>query len=290
VTTVNGLLACPTKLPSLAAAREEARTAAYWRRMDAIRETLIPRVRAAVVAKIRAERKLIDLAIRQGAVLLVGESVEGSIGLSAALSDPDEILVDFAPLLNEANKVSGFKRRINGAFQTAAKSFTAKVRGVLQMEHPGFGPMEQAWIDGRTTKIVDQMDRTTQIALNRKIRLGLERGWTKDELREEVRQTYDGWMRSRPEFIARTETGIIAGKMQDDMVRAGPIPTSRLDKIWITARDDRVRDSHEALEGVRIPYDEVFVNGLRYPHDENGAASEVINCRCVIMMEEAVGR
>jgi HK97 family phage portal protein len=54
-------------------------------------------------------------------------------------------------------------------------------------------------------------------------------------------------------------------------------------KQWISSRDARVRDSHAHLDGRVVPFDAEFDNGLRYPLDSAGDASEVINCRCVMV-------
>lgn len=51
-------------------------------------------------------------------------------------------------------------------------------------------------------------------------------------------------------------------------------------KTWITVGDERVRESHEGLDGMTIPIDEPFPNGLMYPCDPSGAPEEVCNCRC----------
>lgn len=52
-------------------------------------------------------------------------------------------------------------------------------------------------------------------------------------------------------------------------------------KLWVTQRDERVRDSHVHAEGEGwIPIEKAHGNGLQHPGDPNGDASEVINCRC----------
>ena len=49
---------------------------------------------------------------------------------------------------------------------------------------------------------------------------------------------------------------------------------------WDAHLDNRVRDTHEAIDGEIIPFDGTFSNGLKYPGDKNGVISEWINCRC----------
>lgn len=56
-------------------------------------------------------------------------------------------------------------------------------------------------------------------------------------------------------------------------------------KIWRTMEDDKVRDTHFYLEGVKIPLDEEFVtydgDSALYPSGFS-LASNNVNCRCVI--------
>ena len=56
-------------------------------------------------------------------------------------------------------------------------------------------------------------------------------------------------------------------------------------QTWLTARDDRVRDSHQDLEGEQRELDEEFLPGLMFPRDPDGEAGEVINCRCTLLAE-----
>ena len=50
--------------------------------------------------------------------------------------------------------------------------------------------------------------------------------------------------------------------------------------MWIAANDDRVRESHEEINGEIIRLGDTYSNGLRYPGDTDGDISEWINCRC----------
>jgi hypothetical protein len=95
----------------------------------------------------------------------------------------------------------------------------------------------------------------------------------------------------RGEVIARTEalTGLNAGR---DLVFREAIADGRLRpddvrKVWKTAKDAKVRDSHAALEGAKVGMDEAFTTPsgaqMRYPGDtELGAGpGETVQCRCV---------
>lgn len=54
-------------------------------------------------------------------------------------------------------------------------------------------------------------------------------------------------------------------------------------KQWDATLDARTRDSHARVDGEIKKVDELFSNGLRYPSDPRGQASEVVNCRCALL-------
>ena len=60
-------------------------------------------------------------------------------------------------------------------------------------------------------------------------------------------------------------------------------------KSWVSARDERVRGSHDVREHPElqtvIPLEQSFIVGgspLLHPGDPNGPAGEIINCRCTM--------
>ena len=53
-----------------------------------------------------------------------------------------------------------------------------------------------------------------------------------------------------------------------------------LEQMWIATLDGRTRHSHRWLNGEVRPVGEQFSNGLEYPADPHGDASEIYNCRC----------
>lgn len=54
-------------------------------------------------------------------------------------------------------------------------------------------------------------------------------------------------------------------------------------KQWLAALDSRTRGSHRHLDGETVKLDAEFGNGLKYPGDPDGPASEVYNCRCTLV-------
>lgn len=54
-------------------------------------------------------------------------------------------------------------------------------------------------------------------------------------------------------------------------------------KQWDSTLDKRTRPSHQKVDGEIKELDEKFSNGLMFPGDPSGGASEVVNCRCALL-------
>ena len=61
-------------------------------------------------------------------------------------------------------------------------------------------------------------------------------------------------------------------------------------KIWRTAGDNRVRDSHAKIDGEEVDLYDKFSNGLKRPKDPDGRPEEIYNCRCTILWNGYGGR
>lgn len=83
--------------------------------------------------------------------------------------------------------------------------------------------------------------------------------------------------------IARTEGHRIQQQSADDARTVAKKKGADVVKQWDASLDSRTRDSHRRVDGEIRENDERFSNGLRYAGDPNGAAAEVINCRCVTL-------
>lgn len=88
----------------------------------------------------------------------------------------------------------------------------------------------------------------------------------------------------RGETIARTET--MAALNQSSLeamqqaIDSGAISADTVTKVWHSARDPKVRDSHAAQDRQSVGLNDVFSNGLAYPGDPSGGPAETANCRC----------
>ena len=93
--------------------------------------------------------------------------------------------------------------------------------------------------------------------------------------------------RARASTIARTETHTASSFAIQKQAENFEIPSMR--KRWVTTTDDRSRGTHLAVNGTEVGIDEDFIVGgkkMKYAGDPRGGASEVINCRCVVVYIE----
>lgn len=109
---------------------------------------------------------------------------------------------------------------------------------------------------------------------------GIVAGESFEKLSERVREKFNGITKERSMRIAVTEVGIsMESGRHEAMIQAGAEW-----KTWITSGDERVRLSHDAVNGTIVPMFDPFIVGgasMMYPCDPNAPVSEIINCRCI---------
>ena len=133
----------------------------------------------------------------------------------------------------------------------------------------------------RVNKLAGGVTQTTYDRISAIVDQGRAEGWPMRQIAEQIdAQVFQAEAPERSVTIARTETigaqnaGAFAAARASGVIGA---------KEWLTQGDDRVRDTHAAIDGQRIPMDQPFDNGLQYPGDQSGPASEVVNCRCTLL-------
>ena len=136
------------------------------------------------------------------------------------------------------------------------------------------------YINDFTANKIKLINDTTKQDVKYIILKNLEAGNRMRSIEYDLRQLYDGFNKSRAKTIARTEVAGISnyGSLM------GAFEAGAKTKKWIPILDKFTRDSHWEMEDYQeIELDEYFNVGnskMQYPGDPNGAAEEVINCRC----------
>lgn len=182
------------------------------------------------------------------------------------------------------------------ALQAVFDAFVAE-RGVAAAAEIGVEVATQAFTEKVKAQILARVDRmialtdeTTRRLLREKIAALIARPVTEtqpkagfSEIAAAVRAAFDD-RRANALTIARTETAWAYNAAAHEAWKSAGVPM----KSWLTAEDDRVRDTHmEAENAGAIPMDEPFMVGgyeTMYPGG-TGDPGEDINCRCIVQPE-----
>ena len=112
--------------------------------------------------------------------------------------------------------------------------------------------------------------------VNKTLTKGFNDGLGSKEVGRNLRGVIKNLRNFEGERIARTEINS-AGNQGNFMA----LEQASVEYIqWITAVDNRVRDSHMDQHAMVIRRGEQFPNSLRHPGDKSGRPEEWINCRC----------
>jgi HK97 family phage portal protein len=131
---------------------------------------------------------------------------------------------------------------------------------------------------------ITSITETTRKRINSILSDSYEEQAAPGEIASRIRDVFSDFSSGRAMTIARTETLSAVSLGQDlkaqEFKAQYPKEAARMKRIWITAQDDRVRDTHAELDGQMVELGESFANGLKFPRDPDGEAGEIINCRC----------
>lgn len=129
---------------------------------------------------------------------------------------------------------------------------------------------------------VTSIDDTTKEFIKRQLQRAEDDQLTYKELSDNLLSSDIPLNRSR--LIARTETVGATGIGRQQAAKESKV---LMVKVWSNSGDRRVRETHEdaprGVGGESVGLDEPFSNGLQQPGDPSGAASQVCNCRCVLL-------
>jgi len=127
------------------------------------------------------------------------------------------------------------------------------------------------WIKQHGAEDVVTILATNLDDVKRVILAGVDESQSTAQIGRNLRQFYTDRSPFKAMRVARTEvTKASSFGTQEAAKQSGVVET----KTWLTSRDDRVRDEHEAMDGESVKLNEVFSNGLEYPSEPM--------CRCVL--------
>lgn len=122
---------------------------------------------------------------------------------------------------------------------------------------------------------VDLLKKKITAQVSRSISTGMSYQQTAQALANYTKIGYNNAIR-----IARTEGHRIQCQSTMDAMASAKDRGADVVKQWDSTLDAKTRESHVAVDMEIRELDKPFSNGLMFPGDPSGGASEVINCRC----------
>lgn len=162
--------------------------------------------------------------------------------------------------------------------QSAEKSIRKRIRGYIKKKDNLFGTIEWSEEDLLNRVFIASKRTLARVTsdLNRIITDGYTSGKGINVVASMLTTRFDQLSTWEAKRIARTE--IHNSHNQGVMRIYNEVGVEYTQ--WIAASDDRVRESHEEINGEIIRLGDKYSNGLEYPGDTSGPIEEWINCRC----------
>lgn len=150
-----------------------------------------------------------------------------------------------------------------------------------------FGAAAGVFVSALTDRLGYVGDET-EAAVQTVLAADARNGATFDVLGDHVSGLFDRLSGAASAAIARIEATAIVNGAATFAARVGGV--EQVQRVWISQRDDRVRDAHDRADGQAVGLDEPFVvddEELDFPGDPNGSPANVANCRCYIIFTNA---
>lgn len=123
--------------------------------------------------------------------------------------------------------------------------------------------------------------------INKTLKENLSQGATYKEMSDALKKRLNGDV-LKPMRIIRTESARVYSVSKTEVLDKCARDGIKMTKTWHTAKDERVRNQHQDMDGKTIDYEEdfVFPDGTKTKAPcQSGAAHHDINCRCYITVD-----
>lgn len=148
-----------------------------------------------------------------------------------------------------------------------------------------FNPNILRMTEARANFVAEKINESTATLLQDALNEGIKNGESISDIAKRVDNIYSFSGDFRSKRIAQTE---IIGATNEGQLKAYDEAGIK-QKEWLTAGDEKVRDSHSTMNGQVVDLHQSFTSGfgakLQYPGDRSVGVdpSEVINCRCTVI-------
>jgi HK97 family phage portal protein len=140
-------------------------------------------------------------------------------------------------------------------------------------------------VTGEVIQLVGESAARQALHLTTLIKQADDRGRSIEEIVGMVRQHEEHLAAWADRVASQAATAVIAGARDTAAGVAAAGLGAAIDRMWLTRKDDKVRETHADVHGRHEPLGEPFHVGgalLRYPGDPFGPPGETTNCRCLL--------
>jgi HK97 family phage portal protein len=265
----------------------EARKVGKWRAFDK-RSRMMARVFEKTARSMFKEQESavldgLESAINAGASTpVVRVMLDGKL---TSISSPETKSVAEVSLILDRLQ-NGNIERFRGVYAEAvnrAGTNALEDLGLTELQFSLLQPSVVSYLDKAGAQLVKGVDATTKDRLATTLAEGIQGGENMLQLSDRVKTVFDA-TRARANAIAVTESGAAynAGTLEAWTQTGGIVEK----KVWLSSRDDRVRETHADADGQEVPLSGVFQVGdatLAFPGDGSSQdPGETVNCRCTI--------
>ena len=132
--------------------------------------------------------------------------------------------------------------------------------------------------------MIKRITKTNEKTVRQLVSKGIKNGLSNEDIAKTIRQSVD-FSQSRARVIAQTETTRSINRATNESYNVfSDAENVQVSKEWIASRDDKVRETHEELDGQIVAVNDDFeIDGYSGSSPANfGVAEMDINCRCTI--------
>ena len=187
----------------------------------------------------------------------------------------------------EFSDLSAYTEALEG---TATRSYSTQIRPSFEPDRiDALTVLRDQDAQGRRTQLearglrsFEFVDETSIRQVMDTVEAGVQQRKTIVEIADDIKSKFGEGAPGRAATIARTETltAVSIGKAAAMDAMQEVFDDEPVVKVWLTADDEKVRESHKALDGDIKKVGQKFDNGLKYPREVSAPPEEVINCRC----------
>lgn len=241
---------------------------AIWKKWDENVTIAVNQWKAVTNSQFAKDRK---------AIIEIIEEAANKKSLDDALTEEQagKIIKSYARHLSTS--MSDYEVNARKVISKQAKKALVMYATSLDIEIEAVAEGIEEYVDARVALLIDSMSKTTALAVTTAVKESVSEGVLLRDLINTLKELPD-FDEKRAELVARTETVSAYNGAPYEVLLKSDL---ELVKVWVTASDPRVRDSHANLNGKIKKMDEAFdVNGTKmmYPQD--------FNERCTLVYRE----